>query len=60
MWADLQETFYVTLGPFIGDLLLPVFIAAGLLLAMLMSTARFWRPREISEVIIVGKAYDEE
>lgn len=58
LWADLQETFYICLGPFVGYLLLPVFIAAGLFLAVLMTTARFWRPNETIEVIIVGQTYE--
>ena len=44
LWADLQEVFYILLGDFIARLLLPVFIAAGLLLSILMSIAKFWRP----------------
>jgi hypothetical protein len=50
LWPDLQETFYLLLGPYIASLLLPVFIGTGLLLAVLMSFSRFWRPKEILEV----------
>ncbi|NJN95681.1 MAG: hypothetical protein HC875_17000 [Anaerolineales bacterium] len=46
MWNDLQQTFFITLGPFIQNILLPVFIAAGVLLALLMPLARFWKPTE--------------
>ena len=50
LWPDLQETFFLLLGPFIAALLLPVFIGSGLLLAVLMSFSRFWRPTEKLEV----------
>lgn len=50
LWPDLQETFFLLLGPFIAALLLPVFIGSGLLLAILMSFSRFWRPTEKLEV----------
>jgi hypothetical protein len=52
LWPDLQETVYLLLGPFIASLLLPVFIGSGLLLAILMSFSRFWRPKEVLEVKI--------
>lgn len=54
MWADMQEAFYITFSPFIASILLPLFIAGGLLLAMLMATARFWRPKDQMEVTIIG------
>ena len=50
LWADLQEVFYILLGDFIARLLLPVFIAAGLLLSILMSIAKFWRPAQPVEI----------
>jgi hypothetical protein len=50
VWQDFQEAFYILFGPYLAGLLLPVFIAAGLLLAMLMSVAKFWRPIEKVEV----------
>ncbi len=50
LWPDLQETFYILLGPYIASLLLPVFIGSGLLIAVLMSFSRFWRPKEVIEV----------
>lgn len=50
LWPDLQETFYLLLGPFIASLLLPVFIGTGLFLAILMSFSRFWRVKEVIEV----------
>lgn len=46
LWSDLQEAFYLLLGPYIVGLLLPVFVAAGLLLSVLMATSKFWRPLE--------------
>lgn len=52
LWPDLQETFYLLLGPYIGGLLLPVFIGSGLALAILMSFSRFWRPREQVDAVI--------
>ncbi|MCL4295256.1 MAG: hypothetical protein KJ077_05990 [Anaerolineae bacterium] len=50
LWPDLQETFFLLLGPYIAALLLPVFIGSGLVLAILMSFSRFWRPKEVIEV----------
>ena len=44
MWADVQETFLIVLGPFINDILLPVFVAAGVIIAILTPFSRFWRP----------------
>lgn len=44
MWTDLQETFYLIFAPFIVGLILPLFVAAGVILAVLMSVERFWRP----------------
>jgi hypothetical protein len=52
LWADLQETFYITMGPFLGYLLLPAFVAAGMLLAILMSVSRFWRPMPKVQAVI--------
>lgn len=52
LWPDLQETFYLLLGPYIASLLLPVFIGSGLLIAILMSFSRLWRPKEVIEVKI--------
>jgi hypothetical protein len=49
-WPDIQETFYLLLGPYIASILLPVFIAAGLLIAGLMSISGYWRPPEKVEV----------
>ena len=60
MWADLQQAFYITFAPFIASILLPVFMAAGLLLAMLMATARYWRPKEVQDVFVVGSHSGEE
>lgn len=51
LWLDLQETFYLLFGPYIAGLLLPVFIGSGLLLAILMSFSRFWRPVEKVELM---------
>lgn len=36
MWSDLQEAFYVLFAPFIASLLLPLFVAAGIGLAVSM------------------------
>ena len=44
MWADLQETFYIVLGPFVADLLLPGLVAAGIILSVVMALSRWWRP----------------
>lgn len=52
MWIDLQEAFYLVMGPFIVTLLLPVFIGGGLVVTAIMMTSRFWRPRDKIEVII--------
>ena len=34
MWSDLQQTFYICLGPFFAYLLLPAMGAAGVLIAI--------------------------
>lgn len=52
LWPDLQQTFYLLMGPYIAYLLLPVFIASGLLLAILMSFSRFWKPRPKVDAVI--------
>jgi len=39
MWVDLQEIFYITVGPFFYYVFLPVVVAAGVLLA-------FYLPRD--------------
>lgn len=51
-WADLQETFFLLLGPYITGLLLPVFGGAGVLLAVVMAAARWWKP--LPKVAIVS------
>jgi len=58
MWPDLQETFYLLLGPFILSLLLPVFLVAGILLAALMSLSKFWRPLE--RVVTINRFTDAD
>jgi len=45
LWQDLQEIFYLTIGPFVVYLLLPVFTAAGVILAGFMGFSRLWRFR---------------
>jgi 4-amino-4-deoxy-L-arabinose transferase-like glycosyltransferase len=50
LWLDLQETFYILFGPYIAGILLPVFIAGGLVLAILMSFSRYWRKPEKVEI----------
>ena len=52
MWADLQQVFYIVLGQYIAELLLPLFVAAGLILAIVMSFSRFWRPEQRVRAII--------
>lgn len=48
MWADLQETFYLTMGPFIGYFLLPVFMGSGAVVAVFMALSRYWhRPEKV-------------
>ena len=51
--SDLQQAFFLLVGPFLLYFLLPVFLGGGLLLALLMATARFWRPRETVDVNVV-------
>lgn len=46
MWADLQQAFYITLAPYVQDILLPVFIGLGIVLALVHPLSRFWRPTE--------------
>jgi hypothetical protein len=50
IWADLQEVFYILLGDYIARLLLPVFITAGLMLSILMTLEKFWRPPVKTEI----------
>jgi len=59
MWADLQETFYLCLGPLIVGLILPLFISAGIILAILMAISWLWRPLEQVMVIRRGSDADE-
>jgi len=56
MWADLQETFYLLLGPLIVGLLLPMFAVGGILMAILMAISWLWRPPK--EVVIIGRKSD--
>lgn len=51
LWADLQEAFYLLLGPYIVGLLLPIFGATCIVLAVLMAAAKYWRPLERVAVI---------
>lgn len=46
LWSDIQETFYIIFGPFIVGVVLPLYIAAGVILAVAMAAQRFWRPLE--------------
>lgn len=57
MEQDIQQVFYIIVGPYLSGILLPVFIAAGMLLAMLMSVSKFWRP--VEKVEIIGRSQDE-
>lgn len=56
-WPDLQETFYLLLGPYIVGLLLPLFGATSIVLAVLMAVSRYWRPLE-RIAVIYGRLYD--
>lgn len=58
MWSDLQESFYLTLGPLIIGLILPLFGGAGIVIAILMSISWFWRP--LDRVRIVSKNSNED
>jgi hypothetical protein len=57
--TDIQQAFYLVVGPYITGFLLPVVLGSGLLLALLMATARFWRPRETVDVNVVGWEREE-
>lgn len=50
MWADVQETFFILLAPYIQNVLLPVFVAAGVILAFAMPLSRFWEPTQKVEL----------
>lgn len=57
MEQDIQQVFYIVVAPYLAGLLFPVFIAAGLMLAMLMSVSKFWRP--VEKVESIGRSQDE-
>lgn len=40
MWIDLQQAFLIVLGPFIQNLLLPVFLAAAVAAAIIIPVIR--------------------
>lgn len=40
MWVDLQQTFLIVLGPFIQNILLPVFLAAVVAVAIILPVVR--------------------
>lgn len=46
MWIDLQEAFYILFGEYLQNLLLPVFVASGVLLAIVNPLSRFWQPTD--------------
>jgi len=52
MWIDLQEAFYLALGPFIVSILLPLFVGGGLVAAAIMVTSRFWQRRQKIDVVL--------
>lgn len=58
MWADLQETFYLVLGPCILGLILPLFAAGGILIALLMATAWAWRP--LDRTVMINRRNDAD
>ena len=43
MWGDLQETAYIVLGPFLVYLLLPVWVAIGLLIAVIKAIQKLFK-----------------
>lgn len=51
MWADLQEAFFLVMGPLIVGLILPVFGGAGIIIAVLMAVQQLWRPLQRVRVI---------
>lgn len=46
LWADLQEAFYIVMGPFVAYLLLPTFVGSGFVLASLMIVSNRWKVRD--------------
>lgn len=42
LWQDLQELFFISMGPFFYYLLLPVIVAGGVLLAMVNAIAKIF------------------
>lgn len=58
MWDDLQEAFYLTFGPLILYLILPLFGGVGLFIAIAMAVSWLWRPLE--RVVLANKNSDED
>lgn len=58
MWNDLQEAFYLTFGPLIIYLILPVFAGAGIIIAALMAISWLWRP--LARIVVVNKNSDDD
>lgn len=44
MWLDLQESFYILLAEYLQTILLPIFVAGGVTLALVYPLSRFWQP----------------
>ena len=43
-WDDLQQIFYILVADYVQYILLPLFLAGSLLVAMLMTVAKYWQP----------------
>lgn len=44
LWQDLQELFYISMGPFFYYVFLPVLVAGGLLMAIVNAVITIFRP----------------
>ena len=60
MWPDLQQTFFIVLAPLLQNIIFPVFVAAGVLLAILMPLSRFWEPTQKIELDAGGLERDPD
>jgi hypothetical protein len=44
MWQDLQELFYIAMGPFFYYVFLPVLVAGGVLMSIVKAVITMFRP----------------
>jgi hypothetical protein len=44
LWQDLQELFFISMGPFFYHVFLPVLVAGGVLMAIVNAIVTIFRP----------------